>query len=208
LRLPRLLAVSDPVAPAEATGVEWSAWCAALAAAGVDGLQLRDRALSDARRFERARAARGAFARPRTLLVNRRVDLALAADADGVQLPASGLPLAPVREAIGARLLLGRSTHAPDEVARARDEGADFVLFGPVFETPSKAGRMEPRGISSLAAAVRVGLPVVAIGGIDAGNAAEVQETGAYGLAAIRLFAEPRRDRERLLALAAAWNPE
>jgi thiamine-phosphate pyrophosphorylase len=203
VRAPRLLAVSDPeFAP---HGADFAAWCEALTAAGVDGLQLRDRALADGVRCERAVVARAAFPVPRLLFVNGRLDLALLAGADGVQLPASGLPIAAIRAAGGDRLAIGRSTHTLDEIVRARDDGADFVLYGPIFETPSKAGRIEPRGISSLAAAVRVGPPVIAIGGIDAGNAASVAAAGATGLAAIRLFARPDRDREALRALAALW---
>jgi thiamine-phosphate pyrophosphorylase len=177
----------------------------ALGAAGVDGLQLRDRGLSDRERFERAEVARAALPPPFRLLVNGRTDIAIAAGADGVQLPAEGLPLAPLRAVFGDRLLLGRSTHSPGDVARAAREGADFVIFGPVFETPSKAGRIAPRGISSLAEAAGGPLPVLAIGGVDAGNAAEVAAAGAWGIAAIRLFAHPDRDRAALLRLRALW---
>ena len=152
-----------------------------------------------------ALVARGAFPAPGAIFINRRFDLALACGADGVQLPASGLPIAPIRAATGTALRLGRSTHSLDEIARARDDGADFVLFGPVFATPSKAGRIEPRGVSSLAAAVRVGLPVIAIGGVDADNAAAVASTGAHGLAAIRLFSDPARNSDRILSIRALW---
>jgi thiamine-phosphate pyrophosphorylase len=109
---------------------------------------------------------------------------------------------------VPSALLVGRSTHSLDEVARARDEGCDYAVFGPIFATPSKAGRLEPRGISSLTEAVRMGLPVIAIGGIDESNAAEVVAAGAWGIAAIRLFARPADEEERLRRLAALWNDE
>jgi thiamine-phosphate pyrophosphorylase len=191
-RPPRRLAVADPGAGPADAGAAFRAWCAALADAGVDGLLLRDRELGDGVRLARAVAARAAFPAPARLLAHGRLDLALAAGADGVHLAAEGLPAAPLRAAAPA-LLLGRATHTVDEVARARDEGCDYAIFGPVFATPSKAGRLEPRGISSLAEAVRVGPPVIAIGGIDESNAAEVVAAGAWGIAAIRLFAEPGR---------------
>ena len=205
MRPPRLLAVTDPGAGA-AAGPPWTAWCTALAHGGVDGLLLRDRGLSDRLRLERATAARIAFPIPSLLFVSARADLALAVGADGVQLPASGLPLAPLRAAFGDRLTFGRSTHEIDEIRAARDDGIDFVIFGPVFSTPSKVGRIEPRGISSLAEAVRVGPPVIAIGGIDSTNAAAVAGTGAAGIAAIRLFADPGRDANRLREIAALFR--
>lgn len=205
MRLPRLLAVADP-GPGASAGPDWKRWCEALARAGVDGLQLRDRGLGDRLRFERAIVARASLPAPSLLFVNSRADLALAAAADGVQLPASGLPLQPLRAAFGDRLGFGRSTHRIDEIRAAGDEGIDFVLFGPIFATPSKVGRIEPRGISSLAEAVRVGPPVIAIGGIDFTNAAAVAATGVAGIAAIRLFAEPTRDESGLRELAALFS--
>ena len=201
---PRLLAVADPgAAPADA-GAGFGDGCAALAAAGIDGLLLRDLELSDRLRLRRAAAARAAF--PGLLLLRARLDLALASGADGVHLPAEGVPLAALRAVAPAELLCGRATHTVDEVARARDEGCDYAIFGPVFATPSKAGRIEPRGISSLADAVATGLPVIAIGGIDGGNAAAVAAAGAWGIAAIRLFAEPLRDAGELRRLVKLWE--
>jgi len=207
-RPPRLLAVADPASGPAAAGAAWRSWCAALAAAGVDGLLLRDRDLADRRRLARAEAARAAFGRPGVVLAHGRLDLALASGADGVHLPAEGLPLAPLRAVAPTELLWGRATHSVEEVARARDEGCDYALFGPVFSTPSKAGRIEPRGISSLAEAVSQGLPVIAIGGVDGGNAASVIAAGAWGIAAIRLFSHPGRDGESLRRLKTLWSDD
>ena len=137
------------------------------------------------------------------LSVNGRFDVALAAGADGVHLPADGPPVGRVREAVGSSLVVGVSTHAPWEVRRAAGEGADYALFGPVFETPSKAGRGSPQGIHGLAAAVRAGgtMPVLAVGGIDPGSAARCRRAGAHGVAVIRalLAAEDPLDAARRL---------
>jgi thiamine-phosphate pyrophosphorylase len=158
--------------------------------AGVDGVEVRLPGLDDRDLLALARQVRASFPRPATLLVNRRFDIALAADADGVHLPAAGLSTAPVRESVVAeRLLVGRSTHDLEEVEAAALAGADYVVFGPVFPTPSKAGRLAARGLSSLGRACRLGVPVIAIGGLDGDNAREALAAGAHGVAAIRAFA-------------------
>lgn len=207
MKIPRLLAISSPeVRPGEA----WRTWCGELAAAGVDGLQVRRKSGSDREVLALATDARARTAGALALLVNARFDLALAAGADGVQLPAAGLPTDRVRAALaavaGRPLLLGRSTHTPEEVRRARDEGADFVLFGPVFDTPSKAGRIPSRGLAGLAQAASCGLPVLALGGIDGGNAAQALDTGAWGVAAIRWFADPAASQAEYAVVKRRWQ--
>jgi len=194
--IPRLLAVSDGRARDRH---DWSAWCAGLAARGVDGLQVREPALADGELLELVRAARAAFPPPRTLLVNRRGDVARLAGADGVHLPASGLPVAAARAVVGPELLVGRSTHTVDEVAAARDAGADYAVFGPVCDTPSKRELLSARGLDAVAAAAALGLPVIAIGGVTAENASRILAAGAAGVAAIRAF----RDEAAAAALVA-----
>ena len=206
MKIPHLLAISRPeITP----GPDWRRWCGDLGAAGVDGLQVRRKHGSDRELLALATTARAA-AGTLTVIVNARLDIALAAGADGVQLPASGLPVDRVRGALGppaaSPLLLGRSTHTPDEVRLARDQGADYVLFGPVFETPSKAGRIAARGLTGLTQAVSCGLPVLALGGIDAGNASHVLDTGAWGLAAIRWFENPAAHRALFASLLSRWR--
>jgi thiamine-phosphate pyrophosphorylase len=184
---PRLLAVSDRhLLPADG----WETWCAGLAVAGVDGLQVRERDLDDRELLALVEAARRTFAPPGQLLVSRRCDVALAAGADGVQLPADGLPIALARRATADRLAIGRSTHRLEEIDAARREGADFASLGPIFDTPSKRGRIAPLGLDLLASAAARGLPLVAIGGIDATNVAAAFAAGAAGVAAIRAFAD------------------
>jgi thiamine-phosphate pyrophosphorylase len=120
------------------------------------------------------------------LLVNDRVDVALAAGADGVHLPGDSFRVAEARALLGERALIGVSTHAPEEVAAAAAEGADFAVFGPVFETPSKAAYGAPQGLERLGAAVRAAsLPVLAIGGMTPERATAARRIGAAGAAVV-----------------------
>jgi thiamine-phosphate pyrophosphorylase len=121
------------------------------------------------------------------LLINDRLDVALALDTAGVHLAGHSLPTAQARRLLGSHKLIGVSTHSLAEAQHAAAEGADFVVFGPVFTTPSKLAYGPPQGLQQLAAVVRqVPLPVLAIGGIDHTNLPQVIEAGAYGVAMIR----------------------
>jgi thiamine-phosphate pyrophosphorylase len=124
------------------------------------------------------------------LLVNDRIDVALAAGADGVHLPSAGIPPGDARRLVGSGLLVAVSCHSAADVARARDAGADFATFGPLFETPSKREFGPPVGLGPLHEASLLGLPLVALGGVDASNASAAVAAGAYGLAAIRAWLE------------------
>jgi thiamine-phosphate pyrophosphorylase len=116
------------------------------------------------------------------ILVNDRLDVALAAKVDGVHLPANGLPAARVRPFVK---VLGCSTHTVDEALQSERDGADFVVFGPVFETPGK----RPVGLDALRrVCTAVKIPVLAIGGVTSENAGLIVAAGAAGIAAIRLF--------------------
>jgi|SRR5579883_681717 len=175
---------------------------------GAAAVQLRakratGRALLDAARSLRAiTRAHGA-----KLLVNDRLDVALAAGADGVHLPSRGLPVAEAKR-LAPALLVGASTHSLDEARRAVDTGADFVTFGPVWATPSKRGMGEPVGVARLAeAASALPVPVYALGGVDASRAPACAAAGAR-LACVRavLDAPSPADAARAL-LAAVANP-
>ena len=150
---------------------------------GVDIIQVREKDLDARELYELVCRVRDAASGTRTkILVNDRLDIAIAANIDGVHLPANGLPADRVRPLVR---LLGCSTHTLDEALEAESARADFVIFGPVFETPGKS----PIGMEALrkvCAAVRV--PVLAIGGITLENTNEVLAAGASGIAAIRLF--------------------
>ena len=149
--------------------------------AGTAAVQLRakaldGRALTDAALLLReVTRARGAM-----LLVNDRVDVALAVGADGVHLPGKGLPAKAARRVCGDRLLIGASTHSLDEARMAQAGGADYVTFGPVFATPSKAAFGPPLGLERLTeVGATLALPVFALGGVDRGRARACVATGA-----------------------------
>lgn len=155
--------------------------------AGVRAVQLREKDLSPREVFELAEKVQ-AVLRPggARLFINDRADVARAAGAAGVHLPENGLPVGAARRALGPEGLVGVSTHDSDGARRAEDAGADFVAFGPVFFTPSKAVYGPPVGLGGLeAVARRVAIPVFAIGGVRPGRARPCIDAGARGVAVI-----------------------
>ena len=166
----------------------------AAAAAGVDLLQIREKNLSDRVLYSLAQAAveltRGTATR---VFVNDRADIASAAGANGVHLTSKSLPANIIRKTFGPDLLIGASTHSLAELTQAKNRGADFAVFGPVFETKSKAGYGDPVGLEMLreAATAVAPFPVLALGGIDLENASDCINAGASGIAAIGLFDDP-----------------
>lgn len=120
------------------------------------------------------------------LLINDRVDVASAVDADGVHLTTTSLPASIARRVLGSGRLIGVSTHTLTEAQAAAAEGADFLVFGPVFYTPSKAPYGEPVGLDALRAVrAAVNIPILAIGGVKKANLDQVLATGADGIAVI-----------------------
>jgi thiamine-phosphate pyrophosphorylase len=119
-------------------------------------------------------------------VVNDRVDLALAVAADGVHLGQQDIPIALARQLLGAQRLIGRSTHCPDDLHRAIAEGADYIGVGPVYETPTKAGRAAAGLDYVRYAAAHSTVPWYAIGGIDSTNLSEVVAAGADRVAIVR----------------------
>ena len=195
---------------------------AAAAAAGVDWIQIREKDLSGkesstltrealklARNADDAAGAGESTGSPRALacspgkaahariLVNDRLDVALAAHAGGVHLGEQSLPPeAALRLRQGLEqedFLIGVSCHSPKAAKQAERGGADYLFFGPVFATPSKAAYGAPQGLDRLREVCQaVTLPVVAIGGITPDNASACLSAGASGIAAIRLFQDAR----------------
>ena len=144
-----------------------------------------------------AASSSGEAARPR-ILVNDRLDVALAVHAGGVHLGEKSLPPEEVRRFLNSLhrekdFLIGVSCHSLEAAKAAERGGADYLFFGPLFATPSKAAYGAPQGLKRLAEVCRaVGLPVLAIGGITLENAASCFSAGASGIAAIRLFQDAR----------------
>jgi thiamine-phosphate pyrophosphorylase len=193
-RKPILCYVTDRLALADPAAL--GAIIRHAAEAGVDWIQIREKEL-DARPL--TELARSALAETRetgaSIVVNDRLDVALAAGAVGVHLGETSLPLEIVAEwrraANRKQFLIGVSCHSLDAARAAERGGADYVFFGPVFATPSKAGFGPPQGIERLREVCgAVKIPVLAIGGIEPENAGRCLEAGAAGVAAIRLFQE------------------
>lgn len=163
----------------------------AAVAAQISLFQIREKRLSARVLYELAARAtkitRGSLTK---LLVNDRLDVALAAGADGVHLTSTSLPAQVVRKLSGPEFLIGASTHSLETARDARDSGADFAVFGPVFETESKRAYGPPQGLDKLqqVASELQGFPVVALGGITLDNAESCFAAGASGIAGIRLF--------------------
>lgn len=120
------------------------------------------------------------------LIVNDRVDLMMALNLDGVHLRSNSLPAQPVRELAGSRRLIGVSTHSAEDVQRANQHGADYVVFGPIFDTPSKRAFGHPLGLALLTEVCRrSSVPVFAIGGITCERVGDARRAGAHGVAVI-----------------------
>ncbi len=171
----------------------------------VDAVQLREKDLTDRELLELARRVRDAAAPGTSVLINGRADVAVASGCAGVHLTSSGLPIAALRRRFGERLVIGCSTHRPEEVEAACRDGADYAVFGPVFPTPSKAPYGPPPGLAGLRRATAHGLPVLAIGGIDADRMAEVADAGAAGVAAIRAFFDPETVEKMVAERRRLW---
>ena len=119
-------------------------------------------------------------------IVNDRVDIALAVEADGVHLGWQSLPFPVVRRLVGSERLIGVSTHNRQEALQAQEYGADYITFGPIFDTPSKAGLLKPTGVEEIKKLKNeIVLPIVAVGGINEKNVEAVLDGGADGIAVI-----------------------
>lgn len=206
-KIPRLLAISDRLELESRNPGALDpllAWVARLEELGVDGVQIREKDLPDRRLLHLLEVI--AHRHPRlTLLVNGRADIALAAGASGVHLPSDGVPVKALRNRFGQRLLIGVSTHYREEIVRALEDGADYATFGPVLPTPSKEIWGPPPGFRGLDQAVTVGLPVLALGGLDSTAIEAVHAAGAHGLAAIRAFHEEAEIRDLVAAAGKLW---
>jgi len=177
----------------------------AAAASGVDWIQIREKDLSGRdcallarealQRVAKSPESNGALAR---ILVNDRLDVALSERAGGLHLGEQSLPLPEAKRFVGSRgewedFVIGVSCHSLQAAKSLASAGADYLLFGPIFATPSKAIFGAPQGLERLAEVCRaVSLPVLAIGGISLANASDCLAAGASGIAAIRLFQDAR----------------
>jgi thiamine-phosphate pyrophosphorylase len=166
----------------------------AAAHAGIDWIQIREKDLSGRELAVLVAEALRRIPRSCRILVNDRLDVALAVGAGGVHLGESSVPALEAKRMVKDRLgsadfLVGVSTHSLESVKAAEQFGADYVFFGPIFKTPSKIVLGKPQGLERLAKVCKnASIPVLAIGGISATAARGCIEAGASGIAAIRLF--------------------
>jgi len=180
----------------------------AAAAAGADWVQIRERDFGARELLSLAGGAVEACSGGARVIVNGRLDVAIASGAAGVHLGEKSLP---ARDVVRwcrsgnapAEFLVGVSCHSLESACEAESAGASYIFFGPVFDTPAKRMFGRPQGLAKLAEVCRgVRIPVIAIGGVNEDNAAECVRAGAAGIAAIRLFQE-EQDQEELRATIA-----
>ena len=187
----------------------------AAVAGGVGLVQLRAKEIPGGRMLTLAEELKRAADGRAVLLVNERVDIAIAAAADGVQLGEEGLPVAAARKLLPGGALIGRSVHSVDGAMDASKSGADFLVVGTMFATGSHPGAVPAgpglmREASRLLSLSKCSVPLFGIGGITAGNLAEVVAAGASGVAVIRsILSAPNPQvaaAELKLALQEAWQ--
>ena len=171
---------------------------------GVNAVQLREKDLAGRELFDLAeKISRLCERYGASLFINDRVDVALAVDAAGVQLGKTSVPIEAARSLLGPERLIGASIHSLDELNDATRGGADFVLFGPVYFTPSKASFGAPQGLAALQKIVATSaLPVYAIGGITEQNVKAVRNLGVHGIALIAAIISAERPKETTQRLA------
>ncbi len=176
---------------------------------GVRAVQVREKDLSSRELYELAYELRKLTARyDARLLVNDRADIALAVDADGVHLGEKSLPIHRARKVLGEKKLIGVSCHNQISAITAQEKGADFITYGPVYYTPSKAVYGEPVGLERLEEVTALlQIPVFALGGINSGNAHEVIAGGASGIAAVSTILKADNPREAAAQLIALLPP-
>ncbi|MCR4320344.1 MAG: thiamine phosphate synthase [Candidatus Brocadiaceae bacterium] len=154
---------------------------------GVTTVQLREKGLATQELYSLACELRKITSDFKAnLIINDRVDIALAVEADGVHLGWQSLPFPVVRRLVGSERLIGVSTHNRQEALQAQSCGADYITFGPVFDTPSKAGLLKPVGVEEIQKLKKeINIPLVAVGGINERNVEAVLDGGADGIAVI-----------------------
>lgn len=177
--------------------------------AGVDWIQLREKSTPTLELIQVAEKVlslrRGARQK---VILNDRLDVALACGFDGIHLGGSSFPVGNVRKMVPPGFIVGASVHHLNEALEAEQEGADYVIFGPVFLTPSKLQYGLPQGTQKLrAVASALSVPVLAIGGITLSNYQECLEAGAAGIAAISLFQKTKSLKQVLVKMRPLLKP-
>ena len=178
--------------------------------AGVDIVQVREKDLTSRELIALVEEALSATREPgmggARVVVNDRVDVALAGGADGAHLAAHSMPVQVVRRFVPRAFVIGVSCHSLGEAMAAESGGADYLVLGPVFETPSKLGYGPPLGLEKLRNVTsRIRIPVLALGGITVDRIRPCLEAGASGIAGIRIFQDCESVQERVRELRAQF---
>jgi thiamine-phosphate pyrophosphorylase len=177
---------------------------------GVNLVQLREKDLPAGELLALTARVREVTRGRAVLIINDRLDVALAAGADGVHLPENGLPVAIARWLLGQHVLIGRSVHSEEAAIEAEQAGAEYVQLGTIYATESKpdAKPAGPDLVRKVSGALNI--PILAVGGVRAENVAEVIEAGASGVSVISAIlgaAEPQAAARQLVeAMAEAWK--
>ena len=173
-------------------------------AGGVTMVQLREKEMPAGELLAMARRLKLATRGKALLVVNDRVDVAIAAETDGAHLPEQGLPTLIARGLLGKYAVLGRSVHGVEAAVQAGREGAEYVIAGAIYKSPSKPDA-KPAGTGLISEITKaVALPVLAVGGIAPENVAEVVKAGAAGIAVISAIASAKDARAAAEALSKA----
>lgn len=177
-------------------------------AGGVNCVQLREKDLPACQLFEIAvELRRITLEHGARLLINDRIDVAMAVGANGVHLGVSSLPVAEARRLLGSERLIGYSAHRVEEALQAEQDGADFISFGPVYHTPSKASYGEPPGLAQLSKAVKsLTIPVFALGGVKKTSVADVMATGCHGIALISAILTATKPKDAARSILSAMT--
>ena len=168
-------------------------------------MQLREKECSTRQFVAEARAVRELLAGTGVpLIINDRIDVALAAGADGVHLGQTDMHIADARRVVGSSMLIGISAECVEDAVRAQAEGADYIGISPVFSTPTKTDTASALGLDGVALIrAAVALPLVGIGGVKPGNAAEVLRAGCDGIAVVSAIVSAPNPREAAAKLKA-----
>lgn len=190
----------------QTAGRELPAVVAEALAGGVRCVQLREKDLCGGELYQLAKTLRLLTrAHHSRLVINDRLDIALAVEADGVHLGSASLPVSVARRILGPHALIGYSAHSPAEAERAAEDGASFVTFGPVYHTPSKACYGAPLGTKELTqVANTLAIPVFALGGIKPDTLADTMKSGCHGVALISAIIsdeQPKNAAQKILAI-------
>ncbi len=155
--------------------------------AGTPAIQLRERDLSTRELVTLAREVQAVTASHRSqLFINDRIDVALALEGVGVHLRSNSLPVSVARQMLGTQRLLGISVHSVEEAVQGESQGADYIVLGPIYDTPSKQLFGLPLGVHTVEKTCRlVRIPIIGIGGVTAARAREMRRAGAFGAAVI-----------------------